>query len=231
MTILKSIQTGNGLTLAHRILKAEIVGPLLQLQVHMYPSAEDAQADSNLRWQEYPSVPLASLDITDATGSMERALAAQAEGLFAGATVVAAAAPDDLELARARKWAEIKGERDLIESGGFDMPGLGRFDRDSESRNRIVGAVTAAKIAQDAAQPYVINWTLADNSTVELDAPAMISVGFTLLAHMDATHQRSRALYAEIQAAQDSEALAAIRWEPVQTEAGPEPETQEPAPE
>ena len=100
MTILKSIHTGNGLTLAHRVIKAEIIGATLQLQVHMYPSTEDAQADANLRWQEYPAVPRATLDIADATGSMERALAAQAEGLFAGATVVADA------LAERQTWGE-----------------------------------------------------------------------------------------------------------------------------
>ena len=220
MTILKSIHTGNGLTLAHRVIKAEILGATLQLQVHMYPTAEDAQADSNLRWQEYPAVPLATLDIADATGSMERALAAQAEGLFAGATVVADALADDLETAKARKWAEIKGERDRLETAGFDMPSVGRFDSDPESRNRIVGAVMAAKIAQDAGQAYSIDWTLANNTTAELDATAMIAVGFTLLAHIDATHQRSRVLYSQIQAAESVEAVAAITW------AEPEPETE-----
>jgi hypothetical protein len=86
-------------------------------------------------------------------------------------------AADDLGTARAVKWAEIKAIRDQLESGGFELAAVGRFDSDAESRARIVGASMAAKIARDAGQPYSINWTLANNTTVELDADAVINVG------------------------------------------------------
>ena len=227
MPILKPIPTHNGVTAAHRIVKSELTGTTLRLQVHMYPSLEQS-TDAHLLWQEYPELPLAALDVQDPIGSLERALAAQPDGLFAGATYVADAAVDDIETARARKWADIKAERDRLECGGFDMPGIGRFDSDADSRARIVGAVTAAKIAQDAGQPYSITWTLADNSTADLDAAGIIAVGFALLAHIDAIHQRSRTLRQQIDSAQALQALAAVRWDaPTQAEA---PEKTDPQP-
>ena len=214
MPILKPIPTPNGVTAAHRVMKTEFTGTTLRLQVHMYPSLDKAE-DAHLLWQEYPELPLA----------------AQPDGLFAGATYMADAAVDDIETARARKWADIKAERDRLECGGFDMPGIGRFDSDADSRARIVGAVTAAKIAQDAGQPYTIAWTLADNSTADLDAAGIIAVGFALLAHIDAIHQRSRALREQIDAAQDSQVISAICWdvqpEPMQAELQPV-ETEQP---
>lgn len=230
MPLLKPIPTPNGITAAHRIVKTELTGTTLRLQVHMYPSLEQS-TDAHLLWQEYPELPLAALDVQDPVGSLERALAAQPDGLFAGATYVADAAVDDIETARACKWAEIKGERDRLENGGFDVPGVGRFDSDADSRARVVGAVTAAKIAQDAGQPYSITWTLADNSPAEMDAQTTIDVGLALLAHIDAIHQRSRALREQIDAAQDSQVISAICWdvqpEPMQAELQPV-ETEQP---
>ena len=211
MPILKPIPTPNGITAAHRIVKTELTGTTLRLQVHMYPSLDKAE-DAHLLWQEYPELPLAALDVQDPVGSLERALAAQPDGLFAGATYVADAAVDDIETARARKWADIKAERDRLECGGFDMPGIGRFDSDADSRARIVGAVTAAKIAKDASQPFIVEWTLADNTAVMLDADQVISVGFAMLTHTTSTHEKGRNLRSAIVAAEDAESLDAITW-------------------
>ncbi|NIF85357.1 DUF4376 domain-containing protein [Comamonas sp. Tr-654] len=228
MTVLKAINTNNGMAGAHRVVKAEIQDQGLQLQVHMYLTAEDAANNQNLRWQEYPVLPLAALDVQDPWGSLERGLVAQVGGLLEGGTFVADVAADDIGTAKAVKWAEIKAIRDQLECGGFDLAGVGRFDSDAESRARIVGASMAAKIARDAGQPYAINWTLADNTTVELDADAVINVGFALLAHVDSIHQRSRALYAEIQAAEDAQAVASISWSGPAPAPEPTPEQDEP---
>ena len=228
MTILKAINTNNGMAGAHRVVKAEITDGKLQLQVHMYLTAEDAANNQNLRWQEYPVLPLAALDVQDPWGSLERGLVAQVGGLLEGGTFVADVAADDIGTAKAVKWAEIKAIRDQLECGGFELAGVGRFDSDAESRARIVGASMAAKIARDAGQTYGINWTLADNTTVELDADAVINVGFALLAHVDGIHQRSRALYAEIQAAEDAQAVAAISWAEPAPAPEPTPEQDEP---
>ncbi len=173
-------------------------------------------------------LPLAALDVQDPWGSLERGLVAQVDGVLEGGTFVADVAADDLGTARAVKWAEIKAIRDQLECGGFELANVGRFDSDAESRARIVGASMAAKIARDAGQPYSINWTLANNTTVELDADAVINVGFALLAHVDGIHQRSRALYAEIQAAEDAQAVASISWTAPAPAPEPTPEQDEP---
>lgn len=223
MTILKTFSTGNGLVNAHRIAKAEIVDQSLHLQVNMYPSQEDAANNLNLRWQEYPVLPLVMLEVADPWGSIERALVAQADGLLAGGIYVLDPVAGDLDTAKAVKWSEIKAQRDQLECSGFDLAGVGRFDSDEESRNKIIGASLAAKIARDAEQPYSIAWTLADNTVAQLDADGIIDAGFAMLAHLNAIHQRSRALYALIQAAETAEAVAAITW------AEPEPKPEQPA--
>jgi len=212
MTILKAITTGNGLAHAHRVVKSEIIGDTLQTHVHMYPSAETAAANENLLWQEYPALPLSALDVSDPWGSIERALIEQAGGLLYGGTFVADAQAGDLETARARKWAEIKGERDRRDADGVEVPGIGRFDSDAESRSRVMGAALAARISVAAGHDYGFRWTLADGSTAELDAAGVIGAAFALVNHLDDTHQRASALREQIQSAADIDAVAAIHW-------------------
>lgn len=222
MPIIKTIMTGNGNAGAARIEKATLQSVMgapgepfreeLQLEVRLFPALADARTGANLIWQLYPSLPVTAYDPADPFGSLERALIA-APGDFSGGTYTPKEVVSTLDDAKAAKWSEIKAERDRLEGGGFDLAGVGRFDSDAESRARIVGAAMAGKIARDAAQPYSINWTLADNTTVTLDADGVINVGFALLSHVDGIHQRSRALYAQIQAAQTAEVVAAIRWE------------------
>jgi hypothetical protein len=214
MTILKTIMTGNGIATAHKAVKAEIIGDAVKVQVHMYPSASE-DTDANLLWQEYLAVPLSALDAADPWGSIEQALLQQdSNGLFSGGAYVPMVAAEDisLEALKARKWSEVKARRAQLESAGFDVPGVGRFDSDAESRSRIVGAVLAGKIAMDAGSAYDIDWTLADGSTAHLGAAAMIGVGASLLQHLDGIHQHARALHALIEAAADAAALAEIDW-------------------
>ncbi|WP_050874303.1 DUF4376 domain-containing protein [Comamonas testosteroni] len=233
MPIIKTISTGNGIAGAAQVELAKLQRHIpgtdlsapagLEVQVHLYPTLADARAGTNLLWQLYPALPVTAYDPADPFGSLERALI-DAQGDFSGGTFAPEEVVTTLDMAKAVKWAEIKAIRDQLECGGFEVANVGHFDSDAESRARIVGASMAAKIARDAGQPYAINWTLADNRTVELDADAMINVGFALLAHVNGIHQRSRSLYAEIQAAEDAQAVAAISW------AGPAP-APEPTPE
>ncbi len=221
MPIIKTISTGNAIASAARVELAKLQRHIpgtdlsapagLEVQVHLYPTLADARAGTGLLWQLYPVLPVTAYDPADPFGSLERALL-EAQGDFFGGSFVPEEVVSTLDTAKAVKWAEIKAVRDQLECGGFDLAGVGRFDSDAESRARIVGASMAAKIARDAGQPYAINWNLADNRTVELDADAMINVGFALLAHVDGIHQCSRALYAEIQAAVDALTVASISW-------------------
>lgn len=219
MPISKNFMTGNGLSTFHRVAKATLKLEGLELEVRSYPD-ESKGVDAFLLWQEYPKLPITALDVNDPYGSLERALTVTEGNPFFGGTYLPEKVEGDLESLKARKWAEIKSARGAQEAAGFTVEGVGTFDSDADSRARIVGAVTAAKIAQDAGQPYTIAWTLADNSTADLDAAGIIAVGSALLAHIDAIHQRSRALREQIDAAQTLQAIAAVHWDaPTQAEA------------
>lgn len=233
MPIIKTISTGNGFAAAARVdsavLRRHIPGtdpaaPAgLEVQVHLYASLEAYQAGTGLLWQLYPTLPVSAYDPADPFGSLERALI-DAQGDFFGGAYVPEETVTSLDAAKAVKWAEIKAIRDQLESGGFELAGVGRFDNDEESRNKIIGASLAAKIARDAGQPYAIAWTLADNTVAQLDADAIIGAGFAMLAHLNEIHQRSRSLYAEIQAAEDAETVVSITW----TASAPAPEQEQP---
>ena len=114
-----------------------------------------------------------------------------------------------LDGAKARLWETAKARREAAERGGCDTP-LGRVDTDQESILRITGAVSAAQMAHAQSAPFAVDWTMADNSVVPHDAPAMIDMGIAAMAHVAAVHARGRALRDEIEAADMAGALAAI---------------------
>lgn len=116
-----------------------------------------------------------------------------------------------LEQVKADCWAAIKAQRDAAEWGGFDTP-FGRFDSDPRSQAKIIGAAQLASIAAARGEPFSIRWTLQDNSTVVLDAPAMIAVGVAMGQHIDSVHQIGRAKRAAIEAATTYDAVMAVTW-------------------
>jgi len=124
----------------------------------------------------------------------------------AGAPVYQPATLDEL---RAATWEQVKRLRSAYESAGCETA-LGRVDTTAESQLRITGAALAAQVALAAGQPFVLPWTMADNSVVDHDAAAMIAMGETVLAYVAACHARGRVLRAAIEAAEDQAALGAI---------------------
>jgi hypothetical protein len=211
MPISKNFMTGNGLSTFHRVAKASLKPEGLGLEVRSYPD-ESKGTDAFLLWQEYPKLPVTALDVNDPYGSLERALTVTEGNPFFGGTYLPEKVEGDLESLKARKWAEIKAARDTQESAGFTVEGIGTFDSDSESRSRITGTAIAAKIAKDAGQPFSVEWTLADNTAVVLDADQVITVGFAMLTHITSTHEKGRVLRAQIDAAQTAEEVEAITW-------------------
>ena len=116
-----------------------------------------------------------------------------------------------LDQVKADAWRRIKAARDAAEWGGFDTP-FGRFDSDPKSQAKIIGAAQLASIAAARGEPFSIRWTLQDNSTVMLDAPAMIAVGAAMGRHIDSVHQIGRAKRAAIEAATTHDAVMAVTW-------------------
>lgn len=121
--------------------------------------------------------------------------------------------PLPLDDAKAMVWTEAKAARDQHENGGVTIAGVGTFQSDAISREYINGAVLMAQIAIAQSQPYSINWTLADNSVVTLDAAAMIGVGVAAGQHVAACHAVAQGLRAAIETADNVDALDLIDLE------------------
>lgn len=129
----------------------------------------------------------------------------------AGETALATSALT-VEGNRAALWEKVKALREAKIDGGATFAGK-VAQTDLLSRTNISGAALAAVIAKSAAAPFEVTWTFADNSTADLDADEMISLGITAMAHVDACYSRARVLRAEIDAAADMAALLSINIE------------------
>lgn len=153
----------------------------------------DAEGD---QWLETPSLPAAHWATTLGPNGPEAVPFERPAGL---AFVLAAAA----------KRAEVNALRLRHETGGCATP-LGRMDTDADSQRKVNGSVTMALIAQAAGRPFSIDWTMADNTTLAHDGPAMIAAGVAVGQHVSACHERALELKAAIETAADMAALAAI---------------------
>lgn len=119
--------------------------------------------------------------------------------------------PRTLDERKAQAWERIKAAREQEEFGVFAWGG-GTFDCDQISQQRIQGAAQLASLAMVAGQPFSIDWTMADNSTMTLGASDMIGVGMAMGAHINACHTKSRLLRNQINAAASAEEIEAITW-------------------
>lgn len=116
-----------------------------------------------------------------------------------------------LQEAKDARWAELLIERAAREFSTFTWDGS-VFDCDSESQTRIIGSATLAIIASMTAQPFSIDWTLADDTVRALSGPDMLNVGAALGAHVTAVHDTSRALHDQIEAATTNAQVEAVVW-------------------
>jgi len=102
--------------------------------------------------------------------------------------------------------AAVNHRRDDLETQGFIH--LGKvFDSDERSVLRIT---QAALTAQVIGASFTIDWTAADNSVITLDLAAMLGMPAALAVRANALHQYAAGLKAQIAAAADATALAAI---------------------
>lgn len=111
-----------------------------------------------------------------------------------------------LQEKRAAKWREIKAARHAAEFGSFVWDGK-TFDADAVSQSRIQGVVQLSLLDNT----LVMDWTLADNTTVSLTASEFIQVGVALGVHVNTAHTHARTLRDQIETATESQ-LTQIRW-------------------
>jgi hypothetical protein len=159
----------------------------------------------------------------ESTGELEAASTSEGRG----GVVVADPAPEEWGLvpyayidgelvaqlgpAKARQRALINAGRDVAQDGGAMTP-AGMMDSTSRSREFLNGAAQLALMAKLASEPFSIEWTLADNSTVTLDADGMIACAAAVAAHVDAMQQRGRVLKARIDIAETLAEIEAVTW-------------------
>ena len=109
------------------------------------------------------------------------------------------------------KWEEIKTARTESEFSSFTWEGS-VFNCDSMSQSRIQGASQLATLATLNNSPFVIDWTLADNSIRSLTAADMLAVGTAMGVHITTQHAIARNLRNLIFAATTIEELSTIAW-------------------
>lgn len=112
-----------------------------------------------------------------------------------------------LALAKQNVRFEVKARREKAEFGGCNVAGIGRFQTDPDSRSKVNGAALMAVLGGSG---FEIDWRLADDSLVTLNAEQMIAVGLAIGQHVAACQYRKNALDASIDAAATAEVLEAI---------------------
>lgn len=117
----------------------------------------------------------------------------------------------DLERARSDKIAALRARRNQEQDGNCLTP-LGLMQSDPASRGLLNGSVTGALVAQAAGEPFSVGWTMADNSIVEHDGPAIIAAGMAVMAHVQQQHAIFESLRAAVQDATDLTAIDAVQW-------------------
>lgn len=137
---------------------------------------------------------------------------AQRVDLETGLVIEYSPPPPPLEQLKYEKWEAMKRERDLAQFSGFNVNGIGTFQSDPDSQRLIIGAVVQAQIALANSAPFSVTWTLADNSSVVLNATAMIGVGLALGAHIDYCFVAGRAARGAIEAAVTAAEVAAVEF-------------------
>lgn len=115
----------------------------------------------------------------------------------------------NLQDQRAVMLAAINRERDQREEAGFPYRGQ-LLDSTPRSVQRLTAAALAAQTALAMGQPFAVDWTCADNSTLPLDAAGVIGMPVALAQHAAALHGHARNLKAAVEAAMDAIALAEI---------------------
>lgn len=105
--------------------------------------------------------------------------------------------------------AAVNAERDRREQGGFQYQGK-LFDSDATSVIRINAAVNTAVSAILASAEFVVAWTAADNTILELDAQEFLELSASLSQHSNTQHVRARKLKERLDRAENVEAVVEV---------------------
>ena len=110
--------------------------------------------------------------------------------------------PRTLDQHKDQKWSEIKLQREIAEYGGFIYED-NIFDSDVISQGRLSAAAQLG---------VSVDWTLQDNSVVNLTHEQLLNVMRSLAAHISTCHERGRIARQLIYDSQTTEDLEKISF-------------------
>lgn len=119
--------------------------------------------------------------------------------------------PRSLDELKEFQWSLIKEKRMEVEYGGFTWNNH-LFDSDLVSQSKIQGAVQLALISASSSTPYSVEWTLKDNTVIEMSADDILAAGIALATHLLYCHNLSRLLRENIFNATTREEVLSVSW-------------------
>lgn len=119
--------------------------------------------------------------------------------------------PTPLAMAKVESWQRIKFTRDNREHGGFDWRTY-RVDSDQESQRRIQYAAQVAHASLTTGAEFTVNWTMANNVTVTLNANDMLDLSAALWQHVNRQHINATEARKMIEASTTPEEAMAVIW-------------------
>lgn len=220
MPIIKTLKADNGVTVAyHRPTRLEVDLQNNVAIATVNSHSDEAAALEGLpvawQWKLPVSVDLLAGEQPTLQGEVELLLTTGESFPFHGGEIVADAS-ETLETAKARAWNSVKRQRDAHEAADFEFEG-GMYQAD---KARITGAVIGAVMAQMNGVPFSEEWTLADDSVVELSGAQVLGMGAALIQRVSAIFETARTMRVAIAAATSPAAAyeAAVWPQPTPTQ-------------
>lgn len=211
MSILKNYTNSRGIASTyHRVAQLMINATQVLATVHSWPTksmyefAGPMALPSIVDTLEVPSSVLAP----DAFASVEQWLINDQSSPFFGGTIDTDA--DELTRAKATKQRLLRERRDVLETSGVTVEGVGVLATDVASQRLLTGAAVLALIAAQRQQEFSIAWTLADQSTVQLNADEVISCSVIVGTHVAGVFSAHRAASLAVEAAITVEEVNAV---------------------
>jgi len=117
--------------------------------------------------------------------------------------------PRTLDQLREERWVGVKNARIAFIAAGADVPGIGRFDADSDA---ITNLTATRAVLDDMPDDWTIAWTLHDNTVAVLSKADVRAAAAAVFELASQAHAIAQALRAQLNAATTAEQIEAVRW-------------------
>lgn len=208
MAILKNYTNPRGLMLGyHKVYEIIIRSDSCIAMIDNWATKEAYELDPYMSvFRQEIAVPIGILG-TEPIDNVQNWLISPGN-LFAGGQLDVGI--DALAQAKQVRKQFIRDEQDKFEFGGVDVPGIGRVATDANSQRLLIGTAVLAMIAASQEQPFNVDWTLADGSSVSLDIARVTSASVVVGQHVAAVFAAGRVAQAAIDSAETVEEVNSI---------------------